>query len=50
LTYAKLGEPERAGEAKQAYVKLRGDLADFALPNIRAATTREFPAPPVRKD
>jgi tetratricopeptide (TPR) repeat protein len=50
LTYAKLGESERAAEAKQAYVKLRGELVDFDLPKIRATTTQELPPPQVRKD
>ena len=50
LTYATLGASERAEEAKQAYVKLRGELVDFDLPKIRAATTQERPPPQVRKD
>jgi predicted Zn-dependent protease len=50
LTYAKLGASERAAEAKQAYVKLRGELVDFDLPKIRAATPHEFPAPQVQSD
>ena len=50
LTYAKLGEPERAAEAKQVYVKLRGAVGNLDLPDIGAATRYELAAPQRRKD
>jgi predicted Zn-dependent protease len=43
LTYAKLGDLDRAAEARQTYVSLRGELTFWPLSSLNSAGSRPLP-------
>jgi hypothetical protein len=44
MTYSKLGDVERAAEARQAYVSLRGEMAFFPVTGFNGLGIGPLPA------